>query len=386
MMRMLSAIALVIGSGSLIAADFPTPLPVETTGKSETLPAVYPKEWVLLHDVNFFSLVDGKMVVVDVSDTTSPYKGMIGAGQMASLLQGTAQPELYVAETFYSRRTRGERTDAITIYDTKTLAYKDEIILPGGKRGQFVTQKNSFQFTDGERLGLVFNFTPAASVTVVDLQARKVLSEIQIPGCSLMYPTGKRGFSTLCGNGTLATFNLDEQGKEAGRSTTAAFNDIDKDPLFMKTAIIDGVTHLVSFKGRVQPLDLTGEKAVVNQAWSLVDEADQKDNWRPGGWQVLTADKNSHLYVLMQKDGHEGTHKNGGEEVWVFDAKKMRRLERFKLTNPGVSIEVTQGKKPYLVVLNAAMEVDVYDFDSRTLLQTIGGRAAETPFVMHAAH
>ncbi|MGH8516604.1 MAG: amine dehydrogenase large subunit, partial [Panacagrimonas sp.] len=121
---MLSAIALVIGSGSLIAAEFSKPLPVESTGKVETLPAVYPKEWVFLHDANFFSIIDGKMVVLDVSDTTSPYKGMIGAGQMASLLQGTTRPELYVAETFYSRRTRGERTDAITIYDTKTLAYK----------------------------------------------------------------------------------------------------------------------------------------------------------------------------------------------------------------------------------------------------------------------
>ena len=60
-------------------------------------------------------------------------------------------------------------------------------------------------------------------------------------------------------------------------------------------------------------------------------------------------------------------------------------LDRFRLDNPGVSIEVTQGKQLYLAVVNAAMEVDVYDFESRKLLQTIGGRTAETPFVMHAA-
>lgn len=380
-----AGIAMVLFIASAQAAEFPTPLETESIGKVATLPQVYPKEWLFLHDANFFSIIDGKIVVLDLTDTTNPYKGMIGAGQMGALLQGTKSPELYVAETFYSRRTRGERVDTITVYDTKTLGYKDEIVLQGGKRGQFVTQKNSFQFTDGERLGLVYNFTPAASVTVVDLPAREVLNEIPLPGCSLMYPTGKRGFSTLCANGTMMTFNLDAQGKESGRSTTAVFNTIDQDPLFMKTALIDGLTYFVSFQGRVQPVDLRGEKAQLAEAWSLVSDDDRKDNWRPGGWHVLSGDTDNKLYVLMQKDGQEGTHKNGGGEVWVFDTKKKKRVQRIELATHGISIEVTQGKKPYMAVVNANMEVDVYDLATAKVLQTIGGRAAETPFVMHAA-
>jgi methylamine dehydrogenase heavy chain len=385
MKRACVGIAMAMSITSSHSAEFPNPLAAQQTGRSLTLPESYPKDWIFLSDANFFAMVDGKIVVLDVSDPTNPYKGMIGAGQMASLLQAKTRPELYVAETFYSRRTRGERTDAITIYDTKTLGYKDEIVLPGGKRGQAVTQKNAFQFTDGERLGLVFNFTPAASVTVVDLPGRKVLNEISIPGCSLMYPTGKRGFSTFCGNGTLMTFNLDEQGKEASRSSTPVFNEIDRDPLFMMTTPIDGMSYFVSFQGRVQPLDLNGEKAIVKDAWSMVGDDDRKENWRPSGWQVLSSDERNRLYVVMQKDGKEGSHKNGGEEIWVFDVKKKNRVDRFALQTPGISIELTHGKTPYLAVVNANMEVDVYDPTSHKLVQTIGGRVAETPFVIYAA-
>ncbi|RMF08427.1 MAG: amine dehydrogenase, partial [Alphaproteobacteria bacterium] len=262
----ITALMLMMTCGVAVAADFPEPLPAETVPNVLALPESYPKTWIFAHDANFFSLVDGKVVILDVAAQTRQYKGQIGAGQFATFLQATTRPELYVAETFYSRRIRGERTDAITIYDTASLQFKDEIILPGGKRGQSVTQKNSFRFTDGERLGLIFNFTPAASVTIVDLPARAVLNEIQIPGCSLIYPTGQRGFSTLCGNGKMVSFVLDEAGREAGRYETEAFNDIDGDPLFMKAARIGGVSYFVSFKGRVQPVDLSGARAKVKKA------------------------------------------------------------------------------------------------------------------------
>jgi methylamine dehydrogenase heavy chain len=310
---------------------------------------------------------------------------MIGAGHMATFLQSRERNELYVAESFYTRRTRGERTDAIQIYDTTNLAYQAEIVLPGGKRAQTVTQKSGFQFTDGERLGLVFNFTPAASVTVVDFEQREVLSQIDTPGCSLIYPTGKRGFSMLCGDGGMTTFNLDEKGAVSKETRTEKFNEIEDDPLFMKTAIIDGVNYFVSFKGRVQPIDLQGEKARVLKGWSLLSEAEKKANWRPAGWHVINSDRQGRLYVLMQADGHEGSHKNGGGEVWVYDVKKKQRIRKLTLANHGISIEVTKGETPYLAVINANFEFDVYEADSGKHLRTIGGRTAETPFVMHAA-
>lgn len=366
------------------AAEFAAPLPTETVGKVLTLPAEYPKDWIFIHDASFFAMEAGKVVVLDPGHPASSYKGMVGAGLMSGFLQSVRRKELYIAETFYSRGSRGERTDVITVYDTQTLTPQGEIFLPGGKRGQFMPQRNAFQFTDEERLGLVFNFTPAASVTVVDLAARKVLNEIPLPGCSLIYPSGKRGFSTLCGNGTLMTFQLDADGKEAGRSSTSAFNDIDHDPLFMKTAVIDGINYFLSFKGRVQPIDLRADKAMVGKEWSLVAGEDPSENWRPSGWQILSGDGKQMLYVLMQKDGREGSHKAGGTEVWVFDVRKKTRVARMPLATPAISIEVTRGEVPALIAVNANMELDVYDMVSRSLRHTIGGRVAETPFTMHA--
>src|SRR5690606_12112274 len=155
---------------------------------------------------------------------------------------------------------------------------------------QFVTQKSAMQLTDGEKKMLVFNFTPAASVTVVDMVGRVVLNEINIPGCSLVYPTGKSGFTTFCADGGMATFALDDAGKVASEHRTKPFQNIDDDPLFMKTVAVGKTNYFVSFKGRVQPIDFSGDKPKVGKAWSLVNKEDAAANWRPGGWQILTAD------------------------------------------------------------------------------------------------
>lgn len=378
-------LAILVCAMHVQAAEFPEPLPGESTGQNTKLPEKFPKHWMFLLDLNFPSLIDGKVVLVDLGDTTEPYKGLVGAGQFANFLLGAEESELYVAETFYSRRIRGERTDTITIYDAATLKFKDEIILPA-KRGLFVTHKNAFRFTAGERLGLVYNFTPAASVTVVDLQGRKVLNEIPIPGCSLIYPTGKRGFSTLCGNGKMMTINLDADGKVTGSNTTKEFDDIDNDALFMTPARIDDQVYFVSFKGHVQPIDVRGESIKVGVTWSLVPKAEAKDNWRPAGWQVVSGSPEHRLYVLMQKNGHEGSHKDGGGEVWVFDVKKKKRVQRIKLKTHGISIEVTQDKKPLLAVTNENMKIDVYSAADGKYLRTLGGGMAESPFTLYAVH
>ena len=62
----------------------------------------------------------------------------------------------------------------------------------------------------------------------------------------------------------------------------------------------------------------------------------------------------------MHADGENGTHKGGGSEVWVYDASAKERINRIVLKEWGITIEVTQGDDPYLVVINGDMEMDVY--------------------------
>ncbi len=239
----------------------PQPLPEEPVPTVTELPERYPDSWVFVHDLHFNSLPDGRAAIVDVGAENSNLRGQILVAQFGNILPSTTRGEIYVGETFYSRLTRGERTDVITIWDTKTLAPKDEIILPGGKRGLFVTLRNSLQLTNDEKWALVFNFTPGSSVTVVDLAGRKILSDIDLPGCSLVYPTGPRGFTSLCADGTMTSIALDAAGKAGPAVTSTAFNTIDDDPLYMTPAMVGRTGWFVSFKGNLRAIDFAGAAA-----------------------------------------------------------------------------------------------------------------------------
>jgi methylamine dehydrogenase heavy chain len=216
---------------------------------------------------------------------------------------------------------------------------------------------------------LVFNFTPASSVTVVDLVNRKAVGEVDIPGCSLVYPSGARGFSTLCSSGTLLTIRLDANGQVAGRSETKPFNPLDTDPLFTSSATIGGVRYFPSLQGRIQPLDMKGDDVKVLADWPLVSAADAAGHWRPSGWQLIASDEKL-LYVVMQGDAHEGTHKDPGNEVWVFNPATKARVKRFRLVRPGSSISLTHTADPLLLV-QAGERLDVYDAHEGTLVRSL---------------
>jgi len=379
-----------LAAGTAVALSFSgtaaADLPVETVGSVETLPAQHPETWIYAHDTNFYALSDGKVVVVDVGAGSHEMRGSIPAGQFASFIASSTRPELYVAETYYEKRIRGTRFDVVTVYDKSTLALVAEIELPGGKRGQLVTFENTLQLLNGERWLAVFNFTPAASVTIIDVVDRKILSEAQIAGCSLIYPAGARSFVSLCSDDTMLVTQLDDAGQVAKQFHTDRFFNADTDPLFMVPAMIGRVAYLPSFNGDVQPIDLGADTPKVLPRWSMLGEEDKAGKWRPGGWQMVTADSAGRLYVLMHADGYNGSHKNGGSEVWVFDVASGKRLERRVLKNWGISIEVTAGKDPYLVVTNSDFTLDVYRAKSGEFVRMIGDHIAEMPLLLHAVH
>jgi methylamine dehydrogenase heavy chain len=336
------------------AADFPTPLPAETIPKVETLPAKYPTTW------SFLNYAGDRIELRNVGSDSRDVKGQLQAHDSATLLVPDKRPELYVADTVWSRGSRGIRTDFITVYDTQTLNAIGEIVLPGAKRALITAMEGLIAFTDDQRMALVFNFTPASSVTVVDLLKRQVLGEVDIPGCSLVYPSGSRGFSTLCSSGNMLTVRLDPGGAVAGRSETQAFNQLDTDPLFTATALVGGVRYFPSLHGRVQPLDMRGDEVRILPDWPLVTAADEPGHWRPSGWQIVAGDEQKLLYVLMQPDAHEGTHKDPGTEVWVYNTAAKTRVKRLRLARPGSSISITHGALPLLLV-QAGERLDVYD-------------------------
>ncbi|HEY2358369.1 MAG TPA: amine dehydrogenase large subunit [Phenylobacterium sp.] len=366
-----------LGGPAAAAQPTSTALPIEELGHIAALPERYPASWVLADYIAEPSVSESKTEVLEITDHGAVLKGQVPTHQLGVTLASPVRPEIYVAETFYARGERGARTDVITIYDTQTLTATGEIVLPGAKRGLFVKQPASFALTNGGRWGLVFNFTPASSVTVVDLVGRKVLGEVATPGCAQIFPTGSRGFSSLCANGTLLSFQLDAAGKPVSQRESAPFNPLDSDPLFLAPAAVSGVSYFPSLGGRVQPIDFRPETPAILPAWSLVDDKLAAQHWRPSGLQLSAGDTQK-LYVLMRPNAEEGSHKEGGAEVWVFDPATHARTARLKLKHPARSVMVTSAQPSRLLAIGVAGALDVYDtagggFITSSTVPALGG-------------
>ena len=162
--RFFTAALFILLSGT-ISAD----IPVDRIPNSLVLPEAYPDSWVFIHDINYPALVLGKYIVLDVAASANQHKGQFQAAQLAGFTESKSRNELYVAETFYARSGRGQRTDALTIYEKTAFKPIAEILLPGEKRALMPPKMGTTRITQNEKFVLIFNFTPAASVTVVDL-------------------------------------------------------------------------------------------------------------------------------------------------------------------------------------------------------------------------
>jgi methylamine dehydrogenase heavy chain len=391
------AFASVLLIGSAVAE-----LAVEPTPSVKTLPAEYPDSFVFVVDGNFWGIESGKVVIADVGDETQHHRGAVGAAQFGYFAAARTRPELYVVETFYARGHRGERTDVLTIYDKSTLKAIGEVVLPGGKRAQTLTERGAFQLSSDERFAYVFNFTPASSVTVVDLEKRRIVGDVDIPGCVHAFAI-KNGFASLCGNGGVASTKLDAKGKQIGQTMSALFSDIDNDPMFTRPAIIGGVAYFPTYNGKIQPIDFNGEEAVVGEAWQIeageaapakkswldrIPGFGKKDKsggkWLPSGWQLMSSDDAGRLYVLMRQTETMDDHDFGGGEVWVIDPKERKVLNRLRLRGDSQLIEVTDGADPYLVALNMDMSLDVLKAGSGEFVRRVGGQIAMSPFAIIA--
>ncbi|MEM6850359.1 MAG: amine dehydrogenase large subunit [Pseudomonadota bacterium] len=353
----------------------------------ETLPNPYPEEWVFAHDLNFYSLLTGRVFLVDPTSTERDVHAIADAGQFASVSYSKDRHELYVAETFYSRGAKGDRSDFLTIYDGASFAQLEQLPLPGGKRSMSVTQPRSLQQTRDGKFLLIFNFTPAASVSVLDLDRRALVHEITIPGCMLIYPMGDRGFGSMCGDGSFIAFDLGDDGKPLSEKKSDKIVDVDEDPVFMMAATVGDALYFPSFNGAIQtviPKDGALTDGGRHRLAGPVRDTEHGAKARPSGWQVVSSDEDGLVYVLMRPNAGEGDHKFGGSFVWAYDPQSQTVTRELPLVANSVSIQVTGGEKPMLVAANEAMHLDVYDLKSGEHLREIGGWGPATPYTMHS--
>lgn len=318
------------GLASTLALEALADVPVEEIGRVVAMPASPDKHWAMISDpvLERTALVDldsGNMLgVIDGGwGITTPYVSSNGR-------------EIYVPETHYSRRSRGERTDVVTFYDLATLLPTGEVVIPPKRAINALPVANAAVSDDGGFLA-VFNMNPATSLSIVDVSARRFAGEIATPGCSLVYPAGNRRFAMLCLDGAMLLVTLDEAGQLLSRERSEPFFDAQKDPVTEKAARNGDTWLFVSFEGWVHPVDLSGDAPRFGERWSLLGERDRADSWRIGGSQHLAVHRGSGRLFSLVHQGGKDTHKSGGTELWVYDLSTRERVQRIELRNPGLT-------------------------------------------------
>lgn len=335
---------------------------------------------VYVVDPVFPHLIAGKTYVVD--GDTQEVLGQINAGYFFNLTSGPDRSELYVVETYWSRGTRGKRTDLVTIYDSRQLSAREEIVLP---RGRFlvVTKEYNVDVTPDGGYLLSFNMDPRTSVSVVDLRARRYIGEVEVPGCALVFSLTPNRFSMLCADGSLLMARFDSLSKATTTRSKPFFNP-NEDPVFEHPAISKASAriHFVSYEGKIHPVHMPGNEPSFGEPWSLLNDEDSTAKWRPGGWQLaaIHAERNR-LYVLMHQ-GPKWTHKQAGTEVWVYDLAQKKRVERLRLVHQANSIAVSQDTRPQLYALSETGTLQIYDADSLRYLGIVGD-LGDSPLLLH---
>ncbi len=344
----------------------------EELGQVSQLPEEVGEHWVWVPDrlARHSVLFDG-----DTGD-------MIGAVDSGSMI--TPKPpmwsrtrnELFTVHTAYSRGHYGDRVDAVTIYDPRTLSIEGEILLPP-KTADTSIGVALVGLLDGDRFMVVQNQIPGSTVSVVDLEKRAFVGEIPTAGCAGVYPAGKRRFGTLCGDGTALAVTVNDEGKLSGTAHTPKFFDPVNDPITMSGVRAGSRWLFASFEGSLYEIEFGAGAPSTKAPWSLFTDKERGDGWRIGGAQHLAYnEKTKRLYSLVHKGG-AGSHKDAGPEIWVYDAVAHGRVQTIKapnvlpgflrpflkleagslsarllgalLPNPGVqSIAVTQDETPLL--------------------------------------
>jgi methylamine dehydrogenase heavy chain len=348
-------------SAQALGAPAAIPPPLSTEHLTvERLPAKTP-HWVYVFDEAFINEIDSRVHLFDGDS----YRrlGQIDAGFGGSVNESPDGTTTAVATTYFARGSRGTRTDVVEFTDNSTLAPTHEIVLPP-KRAMTVPNIFNVSYSaDGHFLYVAY-ITPAASFGVLDPARGAVLGEIDTAGCALVIPSGPNRVSSLCESGRLLTVTLDASGHEASRALSEPFFDADADPVFVQGIATTQGFAFLSFLGKVHEIDFSGAQPAFAPAWSLV-EPSLEGKWRPGAMQVGAIHRSlKRLYVPMHAGG-EGTHKDGGTEIWVFDLTTHQRVARWPMHIGGASkvmaVQVSQDDAPLLFAATDSSDVAVLD-------------------------
>ena len=361
------------------ATATPPPLPAEHLVVAQ-LPAPTP-HWVYVYDTALDHETDYRVQVFD--GDRGKLLGQIDAGYYPGFALSRDGRTSAVATTYWSRGWHGTRTDVLEFTDNATLAFTREIVLKT-QHLQGPPTPFSLTYSTDQQFVYVANLSPAASLSVVDLAKGAVAGDIETDGCTLAIASGTRRVSALCESGRLLTITLDDTGHEASRALSKPFFNADKDPIFVQGVPSGSTVLFVSFLGDLYTVDLAGAEPSFAPAWSLVTAA-ERGVWRTGGSQPVAYQRHlARLYVPMHK-GVEGSHKDGGTEIWVFNTDTHKRIARWPVDTHRfgsvLAVAASTDDKPLLFATTDSADLIVMDPLSGTIKHVVK-KVGQTPWFL----
>ncbi len=376
-------IALSLAQAALLsgawAAPVPAPLPAEHLSITQ-LPVASP-HWIYVYDEAFNNETDSRLNLYD--GDSHRLLGQIDSGYYPGFTPSPDGHTMAVATTYWARGGHGPHTDVIEFTDTSSLAITGEVVL-APTRAQGPPTSYNIAYSKDQRFIYSTNLTPAASMSVIDVEKKQVVADFDTDGCVLAIASLERRVSSICENGRLLSVTTDDTGHEVARSFSDPFFDVDHDPVFIQAAPSQQGALFLSFLGVVHPVDLSGMQPRFSAPWSLVD-AKPVHHWRPGGTQMLALHKTlGTLYVSMHQGG-EGTHKMGGSQIWVFDTNTHRRVARWPIDpdkyGAALAVQVSQDLQPLLFVTTDTSTLLILDGKTGHLLHA-EAKMGQTPWYL----
>jgi methylamine dehydrogenase heavy chain len=287
----------------------------------------------------------------------------------------------YVTTTYYDRGTRGNRADVVEMWDVSTLSYQGEVVIPN-KHAEASSYPGLVSTTQDGRYLFVQNATPASSIAVVDTVKKKLAFELGTAGCWTAWPAPSRDdrITTICGDGAFLTLTFNQKGNITESKRSAPIFDPDSDPMFVQGAVTEnGKVLFISFHGKLRTVDVSGQVAATDGAeWSIIPQSLLTENWRPGGYQMLAYHKKSgRLFVLMHKNGKEGSHKFPADEIWEIDPVHQQVVQRIA-GNGAIAMTITQDDHPKILCANIKGELLVYSVEKNVVFERAIPQAANT--------
>jgi methylamine dehydrogenase heavy chain len=355
----IAALSMVIGGGLAAAASAAQPRGAAPPVLQSETAGVTPFKGLTAHDLTYSGLdgvTTGGIRIID--GDTAKTVATVFSSQYANFAWAPDRRTLYISETYWTLGNRGTREDVLSIYGGPTLSNQGEITLPG----RLISDPKTHSFalsTDG-RYGYDYSFQPAPAVSVIDLRARKVAASVEIPGCGLVFPFGRRGFASLCADGSLAVADVNGQGKYTVHRTKRFF-DVLQDPV-MDESVSDqrsGLALFTTYDGWVHPVHLA-DKPRFDKPWSIEKAAGMSPatshvgqiTWRPGGQVPFAYERSRHRLFALMHEGPAWSFEKPGSEIWVLDARSHRLLHRWEVPESAYLVAVTQDAHPLLFALS----------------------------------